>query len=168
MQPQKIGLGALIAIEIGGFPLVRHRKVQIAVAVHIGRGDTPAHLRITQSHFNSKIVIAAIGSADKERSVLMTAQVVAGSKPVPASGVAKEIIVAQRDFMQFRPAVDRAFHKACGLNDFEDTIIVEVSHSGIPRPSTPRQAQWFTSIYIRRDPLFHQIRLSSTEKEEMA
>ena len=38
------GIGALITVEIGGFPLVRHGEVQIAVAIDVGRRDSPTDL----------------------------------------------------------------------------------------------------------------------------
>jgi hypothetical protein len=81
-------MGTLIVVERGGLPLVCHGEVQLAVAIHIGRRDTPTHLRYVEAQLRRQVIVAAAFGSHKEGIVLMAAQVITRLETGPTSGIA--------------------------------------------------------------------------------
>ena len=100
--------------------------------------------------------------------VIVAAQVVAMVKARPACGMAKQVIVAHGQFVQFRPAVRIAFHKAGRLDDLQPTFIIEVSKTDIPGPAVAREAQRFACLTVGRNPGLHETNIAGAQEYEIA
>ena len=96
VQPQeRTGFRGRVPDKEGWAPLVGHREVQQAVAVHVGRGDAAGAHRLGQPDFVCQVVIAAVSERHVEGVVVRASDVVAGLPVVPEPWVPGKLVVHQ-------------------------------------------------------------------------
>src|SRR5262249_17361074 len=106
--------------------------------------------------------------ADKKRRMLMTAQVVPGSKVGPGSGRMHELIVAHGNFLELGPTVRVALEEAGRLNDLENAVVVEIPQLDVPTPAPSRQPQGLTAIDVRGLAGVHPPDFARTHEDKIA
>src|SRR5215475_657689 len=113
MQTEKLSRPlAVVPVKVRGLPLIRHRVIQPPIPVDVGGGYPSTDLLLIVSDLRRQVVIAAAIGPDEKRDMRSPAEVVARLKMVPELRKAQQFVVAHRDLMQIRPAIDFPLHKA--------------------------------------------------------
>src|SRR5262249_17780100 len=123
---------------------------------------------IAQLEVGREIVVAPIAGTYKDRTGLLTAQVVARAKARPTAEPLEKLVVRHRQLMQFRPAVDLALHEPGCLQRLRYAIVSKVDKSGVPSPAAARQTELFAAVHVRRDAVLHQIQMTGAYPDEVA
>src|SRR5947209_11625335 len=111
MQSEKRSLrGAFIFVEVRIAPLIGDDEVQPPVAVYVGNCDSARICRNSEPGFLGNVVIAMIGSLHEECSLVVAAHIVTRLEPRPQPRIVNQAVIRCSLRLQFRPAIDLAFH----------------------------------------------------------
>jgi hypothetical protein len=91
---KRAGTRTLIVIEEEGLPLVGQGKIEQAVSIDVGGGNTPSNQAFIQIYFGGNIEVTARSVLNEERVSIVSADVIAGPKSRPECGIVHQTVVA--------------------------------------------------------------------------
>ena len=117
------------------FPTGSRPRSQDVHRRHVRCRDPAAERRLVEGKLCGDVVKTPVRPTHEERIVTVAADVIAGLKHRPTTRVAKQLIVADNNLVQFGPTVDVAFHETGRLQRLEHAVVVEIAELVTPIPN---------------------------------
>src|ERR1019366_407893 len=164
---KRSGVRRNIVEKVRWLPLVAEREIKSSVAIHVRERDGLGDHRFGETDFAADVVVTSVGGAHEERIQILTAQVRARLEARPQSRVVNNPTVARAERLQFGPAIYFSFDEADGLDRLQHAAVVKIGEAAVPTPAAAREAKFFTGLNVRRDAVFHVVKLAGALPEKM-
>ena len=163
-----------VVIEVRRAVLVGDGEVEPAIAFDIGHGDSAAEGLLGETDITADVPEMAVAIAgEKGKSGILITQAVARLAAEPDLGIFEQCVVGGGQLVQPGPDRGSAAAEPRALDEFDISVVGEVTEFGVPSPTTARQAQFLAFFVVGGDaPLHllssHLLRLAGVNEREMA